>query len=94
MSGQEDIFVEIFRRKWRWVGHTLRKDQSDITREAIFWTAEGKQKRGTPKLTWPRTTENELKPLMEENGNSKSSNWVEEMCVYLMCHLAQRGISK
>ena len=30
MSGHKDIIVEISRR---WVGHTLRKDQSDITRE-------------------------------------------------------------
>ena len=63
MSGQEDIIVEISRRKWRWVSHTLRKDQSDITREAIIWTAEGKHKRGRSKLTWQRTAENELKQI-------------------------------
>ncbi|XP_062597058.1 uncharacterized protein LOC134258511 [Saccostrea cucullata] len=41
MSGQEDIVVEIVRRKWRWVGHVLRKDRHNITRESIFWTADG-----------------------------------------------------
>ena len=45
------------------VSQTLRKVQSDITREVIFWTAEGKSKRGRPKLTWPTTTENELKEI-------------------------------
>ena len=63
MSGQEDITVEIARRKWRWVGHVLRKDQHDITREAIFWTADGKRKRGRPKTTWRRTAESELKQI-------------------------------
>lgn len=55
--------VEIARRKWRWVGHVLRKDQSDITRESLFWTADGKRKRGRPKTTWRRTAESELKQL-------------------------------
>jgi hypothetical protein len=60
MSGQEDIIVEITRRKWRWVSHVLRKDQHDIARETIFWIADGKRKRG-PKATWQRTTMSELK---------------------------------
>jgi hypothetical protein len=63
MSGQEDIIVEIARRKRRWFGHVLRKDQHNITREAIFWTANGKRKRGRPKTTWRRTTESELKQI-------------------------------
>lgn len=48
MAGQEDIAVEIARRKWRWISHVLRKDQHDIIRESIFWTADGKRKRGMP----------------------------------------------
>lgn len=63
MAGQEDISVEIARRKWRWIGHVLRKDQHDITRESIFWTADGKRKRGRPKTTWRRTAESELKKI-------------------------------
>lgn len=63
MAGQEDIAVEIARRKWRWIGHVLRKDQHDITRESIFWTADGKRKRGRPKTTWRRTAESELKKI-------------------------------
>ena len=63
MSGQEDLIEEISRRKGKCVGHTLRKDQSDITREDIFWTSEGKRKRGRPKLICQRTAENELKPI-------------------------------
>nr|XP_034311369.1 uncharacterized protein LOC117684225 [Crassostrea gigas] len=61
MAGQEHIAVEIARRKWRWIGHVLRKDQYDITRECIFWTADGKRKKGKPKTTWRRTAESELK---------------------------------
>ena len=63
MAEQEDTIVEIARRKWRWVGHVLRKDQHGITREDIFWTADGKRKRGRPKTTWRRTAESELKQI-------------------------------
>ncbi|KAK3105137.1 hypothetical protein FSP39_017997 [Pinctada imbricata] len=63
ISGQEDIMVEISRRKWRWVGHVLRKDPNNITREAIYWTSDGKRKRGRPKTTWRRTAESELKQI-------------------------------
>ena len=59
-------------RKWRWVGHTLRRDELLITREAMFCKAEGKRKRGRPKGTWRRSTEDELKTsfgteVMEED---------------------------
>lgn len=58
---QQDIMVEIAKRKWRWIGHVLRKDQNDITREAILWAADGKRKHERPKMTWRRTAEKELK---------------------------------
>jgi hypothetical protein len=33
-------------------GHVLRKDHHNITREIIFWTADGKRKRGRPKTSF------------------------------------------
>jgi len=52
---------EIVRRKWKWIDHVLRKDTDDITREAIFWTADGNRKWERPKITWRRTAEKEIK---------------------------------
>ncbi|XP_061184963.1 uncharacterized protein LOC133192979 [Saccostrea echinata] len=88
MSGQEDIAVEIVRRKWRWVGHVLRKDQHNITRESIYWTADGKRKRGRPKTTWRRTSENELKEIVLtwkaiETKAKDKNGWRD--CVAALC---------
>ena len=47
----------IMRRRWRWIGRVLRKEPGNITRTALYWTPEGKRKRGRPKNTWRRIVE-------------------------------------
>jgi hypothetical protein len=51
------------------IGHVLRKEPDDTTKIALYWTPEGKRKRGRPKVTWRRTVEAELKD-MKESWNS------------------------
>jgi len=34
---------EIRRRRWGWIGHTLRKLASTITRQALTWNPQGKK---------------------------------------------------
>uniref|UniRef100_A0A0L8HA18 DUF6451 domain-containing protein n=1 Tax=Octopus bimaculoides TaxID=37653 RepID=A0A0L8HA18_OCTBM len=41
-ANQEPIHVQIRRRKWRWIGHTLRKEPSNVTRQALDWNPQGK----------------------------------------------------
>ena len=68
-AGQENIITEIRKRRWKWLGHVLRKDPDDISREAVFWTPQGKRKKGRPKITWRRTMQmelNEAKITMKE----------------------------
>ena len=60
---QDSMESIITRRRWRWIGHVMRKDRDDITRTALHWTPEGKRKRGHPKTTWRRTVEGEIKDL-------------------------------
>ena len=60
---QEPIGVQIRRRKWRWVGHTLRKAHTNVTRQALEWNPQGKRKRGRPRQTWRRSLLEELKPI-------------------------------
>ena len=55
------IETEIKRRRWRWIGHILRKENEDISKVALRWTPDGKRKRGRPKETWRRMVENEMK---------------------------------
>ena len=63
---QEQIEITLRRRTWRWVGHTLRKPNNDITQQALEWNPQGTRRRGRPKETWRRTIQRNL----EENGLS------------------------
>ena len=61
-SDMIDIKSTIKQRKWRWLGHTLRKSPDDITRQALRWNPHlGKRNPGGPKNTWRRELEKELK---------------------------------
>ena len=53
---QEPMEQQIMNRKWRWIGHTLRKPDSSITRQALSWNPQGKRKQGRPRNTWRRET--------------------------------------
>ena len=66
-AGQESVTIQILRRKWGWIGHTLRKPISSTTRQALTWNPQGKRKRGRPRNSWRRDTEEELK--------RRGSNW-------------------
>ncbi|PZC71361.1 hypothetical protein B5X24_HaOG213580 [Helicoverpa armigera] len=46
---------KIKRRKWNWIGHTLRRYPDHIPRQALDWNPQGKRKRGRPKQSWRRT---------------------------------------
>ena len=63
MTKQLPIENEIKKRKWRWIGHTLRKPPNTITRQAITWNLPGKRRRGRPRNTWQRDTEKETKEM-------------------------------
>ncbi|KAJ8356884.1 hypothetical protein SKAU_G00196780 [Synaphobranchus kaupii] len=67
-AGQEPVTKQILRR-WGWIGHTLRKPTSSITRQALTWNSQGKRKRGRPRNSWRRDTEAELK--------RHRTNWTE-----------------
>ena len=54
VTKQLPIENEIKKRKWRWIGHTLRKPPNTITRQAITWNPPGKRRRGRPQNTWQR----------------------------------------
>jgi hypothetical protein len=54
-----EMSIQIKRRKWNWTGHTLRKGNEAIEREALYWNPQGKRKRRRPKQTWRRSVQNE-----------------------------------
>ena len=59
ISNQEPIVETITRKRWRWVGHILRRESDNITKRALRWTPEGRRRRGRPRTTWRRTLESE-----------------------------------
>ena len=48
-TSQVQIEIEILKRRWGWLGHTLRKPNTNITRQALTWNPQGKRKRGRQK---------------------------------------------
>jgi len=52
---QPRIDLRIRKRKWGWLGHTLRKPSDDIARQALEWNPKGIQGRGRPRNIWWRT---------------------------------------
>ncbi len=43
---QMSPITQLKQRKWTWIGHTLRKDQDNITKQALQWNPQGKRRRG------------------------------------------------
>ena len=60
-ADQDSVDKQILRRKWGWIGHTLRNPASSTTRQALTWNPQGKRKRGRPRNSWRRDTKAQLK---------------------------------
>ena len=68
---QPRIDLQIRKRKWGWLGHTLRNLSDDIARQALGWNPQGKWGRGRPRNTWRRTVFEEAKRLRRPGWRSK-----------------------
>lgn len=53
-ASQPQVEDELKSRKWKWIGHTLRKPKHKITRQALQGNPQGKRGRGKQKNTWRR----------------------------------------
>ena len=62
-TGQEPVVTTIKRRRWKWIGHTLRKGERNIARHAMDWNPQGTRKRGRPRITWRRSIQKDLKEI-------------------------------
>ncbi|XP_050513376.1 uncharacterized protein LOC126889292 [Diabrotica virgifera virgifera] len=61
LTQQKRVENEIKSRKWGWIGHTLRKDNSSIAKTALEWNPQGKRKRCRPAQTWRRYIMDEIR---------------------------------
>ena len=62
-TNQLPVDQELLQRRWRWVGHTLRKPTTNTTRQALTWNPQGKRKKGRPRNTWRRDLEADMKKM-------------------------------
>ena len=61
LTKQQPIEEDILKRRWRWIGHTLRKPATSTTRQTLTWNPQGKRKRGRPRNTWRRDLDADMK---------------------------------
>lgn len=59
-TNEQPVEEQIRRRRWGWIGHTLRRPSTSITRHALRWNPQGRRKRGRPKNTWRRDYETDI----------------------------------
>jgi len=63
ITHQNSIENQIKRRKWNWIGHTLRKETGAVEKTALDWNPQGYRRRGRLKRTWRRTIEKEKRSI-------------------------------
>ena len=51
------------KKKIKWIGHTLRKEDGEIPKAVLLWNPQGKRKRGRPRNSWRRS-------VIKETGRS------------------------
>ncbi|VDP31886.1 unnamed protein product [Schistosoma margrebowiei] len=60
---------EIRKKRWKWIGHILRKAPNCVTRQVPTWNPKGQRRRGRPKNTLHREMEIDMKKM--------NKNWME-----------------
>jgi hypothetical protein len=68
---QQPINLTIRTRRWKWIWHTLRKANNNITKQALEWNLQGKRKRCRPKNSWHRGIISELQAINTTWGETK-----------------------
>ncbi|VDO54701.1 unnamed protein product [Schistosoma margrebowiei] len=68
-TNQIPVEEEIREKRWKWIGHTLRKSPNCVTRQALTWNPQCQRRSGRPKNT--------LRREMEIDMREVNKNWME-----------------
>ena len=60
-TGQAPVRQELTSRKWTWIGHTLRRPNHCVPRQALLWNPQVSRRRGRLCNTWRRDTDHTMK---------------------------------
>ncbi|KAG7310042.1 hypothetical protein JYU34_004574 [Plutella xylostella] len=58
---QTTLRKEIAMRRWRWIGHTMRRHDCNHAQVAFEWQPSGRRRPGRPVQSWRRSVEAEMK---------------------------------
>ena len=87
LTKSKEVSNQILERKWRWIGHTLRKPANDLARMAFEYDPQGNRQRGRPRITWRKSIAiesqqfgswNEIKRIAKDRVQWK--NFVSALC--------------
>ena len=70
-TGQPPVIELLKRRRWTYLGHVLRMEESRLPRTTNEWKPDGRRKRGRPKNTLRRTYDRDLRTA----GTSLIPEW-------------------
>ncbi|VDO63779.1 unnamed protein product [Schistosoma curassoni] len=68
-TNQISVEEEIRKKRWKWIGHTLKKAPKCVTRQAPTWNPQCQRGRGRPKNTLLREMEIDMRKM--------NKNWME-----------------
>jgi hypothetical protein len=72
-TGETPVEPKIKKRKWKCIGHTIRKDENAVERIALDWNPQGTRKRERPKKTWRSIMEEAQREEDVEGGEEVGS---------------------
>ena len=74
--GIEAITDTIRKRRLRWFGHVMRREENDWLRRVMQHEVEGKRPQGRPKKTWRETVAADLRKLrLREEDAKDRAKW-------------------
>jgi len=84
---EEPVWQQLRRRKWNWIGHTLRRNDDSIARQVLQRMPQGHRGRGRPRNTWKRDLEREMWTvgfrfswMNMETAAQDRAGWLQVVC--------------
>ncbi|VDO94488.1 unnamed protein product [Schistosoma margrebowiei] len=68
-TNQIPVEQEVRKKRWKWVGHTLRKAPNCVMMQALTWSSQSQRRSGIPKNTLRREIETDMRRM--------NKNWIK-----------------
>ncbi|VDP31801.1 unnamed protein product [Schistosoma margrebowiei] len=85
----------MIKRRWKWIGHTLRKAPNCVTSQSLTWNPQCERRIGRPKDTLHRETETDIGRKMNKNCKEMpGTEWVGEYWSVAYAPLEVKGVNE